>query len=1328
MFTGLTLLPQLSQSICPVSCPLCPCFDMDTQTISISEDVSIGSTLFTFVATDSQSLTLTYSIRNPPPNDFEINSMTGELTVARKLDFETRQRYDFRVTAENTDSRRGNIDVIVDITNADDNPTMCSESVVSFSVVEEQLSRPFRLPACTDDDMPSNPSFDYTIITGNDSGLFLINEGNLSLSRPLDYEIQVLHEISINVAQLGGFLGFNISVIIQVLPVNEFPPQFSSTAIHLIVLESAPIASSVGVISASDSDAGSDGVIIYSITSQSSDKFTINPNSGEIIVTRSLDYETIQSFSLTILARDSPSPGSGTQQSATAQVQISIQDENDNRPYFTSYVRYAGVSEHSYSVGDIAVADMECNDRDSGANQEVTYSIVKGNQEGKFRINSTSGEVTLTSNLNYEGNNTQLYNLTIECQEVEPPQGIAQSSLLVGVESFNEFNPDPGADYVATVSEDTPPGTSVLRVQGRDPDRGPAGELAYYINQDDTQYCPNGLLYIDRFTGMVYLNSPLDYENGLTTIHCTIIVWDSEPPLKRAIADLFVTVTNANDAAPHCDPPMYKSTLSEDSSTGHEVVALSCSDADSPILSYSILDGELVPFYITSDGVLILNGSLDYETNSSYSILVQVSDGNFSFNASVFVEIKGVNEHSPYFSQAMYICSIDENEAVGTAVCSVSATDEDGGLDGTLNYRIVPSHSDDPFTIDRESGQIYLSKRVDYERDSSFTLLMESYDLGEPSLTSTISVTVHIVDLNDNHPSMRSFAFFSVSENAALGERVGVLDCIDADSARNAQVSLQLNSITKVDENGTETLISDALFTLDSATGVITVSGDLDYETNRLYRLSTLCRDSGTPSLATFSMVTVHINAENEFVPSFNQLAYSIDVSENTPIGSSILVVSATDDDGGVQGDIFFSIQASSNHPFAINSQSGVITLSSKLDCLQSLTYVLPVVARDGGNPPLQSQVNVLLNVVGCRLGDLVPQRSVYVGSVEENSATGTSILTVSCNSSRASLGLSYLPKYRIFDGSDTSSNLFQIDEDSGQLSILTSPDFEAAASHLLYLQCFDENYPEVTVNITTYVFVLPVNEHGPAFSENPYTVSIEESRPLGSAVFAVSASDLDNGRDGEIAYSIGGDDAHYFFVNAHSGVVYLAQSLDRESQTELSFVVSAYDNPGDVSSQRSTSSTVNIQVTDSNDHWPQCNRTVYHLIVSPHTEIGSIILSGLGCSDIDVGLNGELEYVLGDSESEETFALDRNKGELELISYLDTEVAISYHIPIIVRDLGTPSLSISVLVVIDVQEPPLSDDVDASNSDQPTLLEFEGLKNAVTIILSDISIDLVSE
>ena len=1309
---------HLYESICTVSCPTCPCFSTLSRSITLSEDAAIGSSVFTFMASDPLGLTLVYSIRTnpPPPDEFRIDSTTGELIVAQDLDYETTQGYTFTVGVENSNGR-DTIEVNVNLANVDDNPTMCAESIIVLSVMEEQLMSDLELPACTDDDIPSTPSFDYSIVIGNETGLFALNGGNVSLLRPLDYEIQTVHDLLISVVQSGGSMNFSMTVIIKVVPVNEHTPQFASPTIDLPVSEAALISSTIGQITATDGDRGDDGTVIYSVLSQSSNKFIVHPNTGEVIVTRLLDYETVQSYSLTVVARDSPTGGDNPR-SSTVQMQVLVQDANDNRPSFTSYVYYVRVGEER-RVND-EITQLQCNDSDSGLNGEVTYSIVSGNQEGKFQINTASGQVSLADTLDYDNNNTQFYNLTIECQEVQPPRGTAQTSLLVSVESFNEFNPDPGDNYRAIVSEEALPGTSILRASGRDRDSGLAGKLTYSIN-DGTQYCPERIVYIDQVTGVIYLNAPLDYESGLTLIYCTILVQDSQQPVRSNTADLRITVTNANDVAPVCDPPVFSASIREDSPVGTEVLMLSCNDTDSLTLNYSILDS-FAPFQISSSGSLTVNSSLDYEASTFHTVPVEVSDGEFSFNTTVFVNVLGINEHSPIFAQATYVCSIDENSAVGSLVCTVSANDDDSGSDGTVYYQLSTSTPSDSFVVDRESGGVYLAASVDYEHQQSFSLTIEAYDLGEPSLTGSVSVTISVVDLNDNHPHTDSFAFFDVSETAALGERITTLNCTDADAGLNGQVTYQLNSIIKVGTDGSETIVASNPFTLESTTGDLTVNTNLDYETDRLYRLSIGCRDNGTPSMATFSTVAISLQPENEYTPSFGQSVYSVDVNENTTIGSYIGTVSASDSDAGEQGDVFYSIEAFDSLPFAVNQQTGVISLVASPDCLQNLTYTLTVIARDGGSPPLQSQANVEVNVINCHLGSLVPQESIYIESVEENSPSGTAVLTVACNSTRRSLSSFYSPKYRI---SNSDSNVFQVNEDSGLVSVSIPPDFEAEESHLLILQCFDENHPQITADIHAYILINPVNEHAPEFNEDPYGFSIAEDTPPGAIVFTVMATDSDKGRDGQITYYISGNDSDHFFIDRHSGEVYLIEPLDRESQDELTVTVTAHDNPEDTNSRRTSVSTISIQVTDSNDHWPHCSRVVYHLTVSPQTQPGSPILSDLGCSDIDLGANGELEYTLGDNESGELFAIDESEGILNLTKTLELT---SYHVPITVHDRGIPSLSISVLVVVDVREPYYSTDTSISDSDPSTLLKEEGLKNAVTITLHDISFILVSK
>ena len=1307
-------MTKSSHATCNVSCPTCPCFLSAPYNISISENLPIGQTITTFTADDPDTTDLEYSITS---DAFNIDPLRGTLTVATELDFESDPVYRFRVQASDG-MGRGLADVTINLMNVNEYAPQCTANVVYFSASEGLTGDTFDLPSCTDADQPDNPTISYKVVSGNEDSNFAINQsdGSISIARALDYEDRTLYELEIAACDEhggNGSLNSSITTIIIVEPVNEFMPTFNSPQFTFTVSETAEISTTIDHVTASDDDDGDDGTIVYSFGSNPTDVFAVDSLSGDIILTRSLDFESVGSYQFTVVATDSTHIES-TRMSSSATVVVMVQDENDNHPTFSQPVYSTGVREDAV-IGNQIITVL-CTDLDVSDN--VTYSISLGNTGSKFSVDMFTGTISLLNTLDFDDTSqTQLFEITVECNT---PREMVEALVVIEVTSYDEFYPDPGFDYQATVSEDMSPGSSILRIEGRDRDQGPGGLLRYSLNESPV--CPQNL-HIDSLTGILYLLSPFDYEEPPYNSHsvvCTVTVSDSEHSTE---ADIIVTVSNVNDVPPVCDPTVYTVNVPEDIQIGLEFLTLSCSDSDSPTLQYTILESFASPFQISPTGAMTIAEHLDYEVQSFHDITIGVSDNDYSVNVTVHVSVTGINEHTPNFRNSTFECSVVENSNVGAVVCSVTATDEDSGEDGIINYRIANGSGVETFEIDRISGQIHLIRNIDYEINREYWFTVTANNRGSPSLSGSALVHIEVVDVNDNPPQMDVQLFYSVSEGTPSGSVVNTINCYDVDSGSNSRTRLQMSSFFLIYPNGTEVPASTWVFSINSTSGELILTGALDYEGVQFYRLSIICRDAGTPVHAAFSTVTIQVLPVNEYIPQFTESSYQLTVEELSDIGTSIATFSASDEDSGTDGEIRYSISPGDNVPFAINQQTGTLSVYRRLSCTDRQVYNFTIEVRDGGSPSLQTHAFVTLNIVHCHLGELFALSNAYAASVPENAPTGTLVLTVTCNSTRAFIPGISPPLYEItLDDVDT----FQIDSTTGEITVRNSPDFESHSSHMLQIRCYDPYNMNIAMIITAYISITPINEHTPVFTQPSYTVSINEDTILGTRVTQVQATDADNGRDAEVTYHI--QDTRSFLINAQSGEIFLSVSLDRESVDELTFSVTAQDNPSDrISAPRSSSTQVTVLVLDSNDHWPVCERTVYHLIVSPHTPRSSTILDSLNCSDADLGSNSLLEYFISDETLSNIFSVDRTLGQLTLLSTLDPNDSSVHHIPITVHDLGTPSFSISVLVVIEVQEPPLPERTPGDDNDHLSSVEAEGLKNTITFILNDFSKALVS-
>lgn len=184
---------------------------------------------------------------------------------------------------------------------------------------------------------------------------------------------------------------------------------------------------------------------------------------------------------------------------------------------------------------------------------------------------------------------------------------------------------------------------------------------------------------------------------------------------------------------------------------------------------------------------------------TSYSLTIQARDSSQQISsqligkAHVDIVVSGVNEHAPDFSKSEYNITISENTVVGTSVLDIDATDGDHGTQGQLSYSLSSTSS---FYIDQVSGVIILNKQLDYEKTTSYSLIVTTTD-GDASTpkSSNVNVTIYVKDENDNKPTFNPTVYtVSIAENTAVGQAILMLTCTDADSGTNGQINMVIVS------------------------------------------------------------------------------------------------------------------------------------------------------------------------------------------------------------------------------------------------------------------------------------------------------------------------------------------------------------------------------------------------------------------------------------------------------------------------------------------------------------------------------------------------------
>lgn len=293
-------------------------------------------------------------------------------------------------------------------------------------------------------------------------------------------------------------------------------------------------------------------------------------------------------------------------------------------------------------------------------------------------------------------------------------------------------------------------------------------------------------------------------------------------------------------------------------------------------LHYAIASGDpQSQFSITNTGVLQTKTFLDRETQSFYNLVVTVNDlapppmTRFTSTAQVSIILLDVNDYPPTFiSQKM--AYVQENTPVDTVVFRAQATDADSGPNSYVEYSLK-GMSGHKFSIGNINGEVMLVGELDREEMSNYTLTLVATDKGEPPLSSSMEVTVMVLDVNDNTPGFSQNIYdIEIEENTLTGTDVLQVFASDADEGTNGQIRFSI-----ADGN----VNSD--FRIDSVTGVISVAKPLDRETRASYSLVVQAADRGSSPRTDRSTVNVVLLDVNDCLPTFELSPYTITVQEN---------------------------------------------------------------------------------------------------------------------------------------------------------------------------------------------------------------------------------------------------------------------------------------------------------------------------------------------------------------------------------------------------------------------------------------------------------------
>ncbi|XP_076020928.1 protocadherin gamma-A1-like [Genypterus blacodes] len=542
--------------------------------------------------------------------------------------------------------------------------------------------------------------------------------------------------------------------------------------------------------------------------------------------------------------------------------------------------------------------------------------------------------------------------------------------ITIEIIDINDNSPSfKNAEKRFEISESAVIGSKFVLERAVDADIGVNGLRNYSLKPTDNfalrvQSQTNGNNKVE-----MVLQRPLDRERE-EHISLLLTAVDGGEPQMSGTVKIYVTVLDANDNAPVFTQSVYKAAITENSEKGTTLTTVSATDEDTGSnceVSYSVsttMDRVSDLFHINEKGEVILVGEVDYENAKYYQIDIEATDsGGLSDSSKIIVDVIDINDNMPVISILSKSDSVPENAPQSTVIVMLSVHDPDSGHNGQVNCRI---NGNIPFIITSSASNFYslvTDGDLDREVASQYNITVTCSDEGVPSLSSSVTLTLQISDVNDNAPVFERSSYEAyIVENNTPGLSIFTVKARDADWNQNARVSyiLEDSSVNGVPVSSYVSVSADS--------GVIHAVRSLDYEQIKDFKFCVKAQDGGSPPLSSNVSVTVKIQDQNDNPP---QVLYPVQtggslVAEIVPrsadVSYLVTKVVAVDVDSGQNAWLSYKLQKATDRAlFEVGLQNGEIRTIRQVTDKDAVKQRLTVIVEDNGQP--SRSATVIVNV-----------------------------------------------------------------------------------------------------------------------------------------------------------------------------------------------------------------------------------------------------------------------------------------------------------------------------------------------------------------------------
>ncbi|KRX99790.1 Cadherin-related tumor suppressor [Trichinella pseudospiralis] len=885
--------------------------------------------------------------------------------------------------------------------------------------------------------------FYYTILFGDPVNQFWISrKGILYVNKALDRETRHEHHLTViahdEVTLEKSHFTASATIKIILIDINDNAPIFTSSNMA-VLYDSSPVGTTVMTVKAIDPDEGLNGHVQYFIDSSSAGDFSLDPLYGTLRVNAMLNQK---SYKLTIWAYDQGE----NQLKTSSDLNVVLLDTSVNHFILEADSTEITIFENA-PVGKVLLNVKIKYEKDNHGESPLLW-IEQSENSDDFLL-SQNGQLTIARPLSYIRKSVYILKLYGKDTSHSKPSDDNISSLVVTIrlKDVNDNSPIfiQNPIYIDVV-ENTAMNdqfTIIGHIKAIDKDHFHNSQIFYSIVQGNTS-----IFQIDSASGELLMTGILDREE-CENYTLEIQAIDSGFPRLSSKATSY-----------------YRAYVSENQPSSTKVVQIYAADKDSGVnglVKYKLIDNS-VPFVINEEtGWLSTTESLDRETQKQWNIWVLAEDcGLYNKHTSkveIQITVNDENDNAPIFHNQQ------ENIYVKNSLQSVDASDLDEGRNSFLQFYLNGKDAN-KFIINVSTGVIV--SKADLKLWNSYRLTVEVSDHGFPEKQSFLSLQF-ITRPPSEFPVFQSDfpQVYSIAED----KRNTFVTLAVARSSKQAPFNRIRYSIASGN-------IGQA-FTIDSESGELFTSENIDYETHCHYELWIAAVDNDSPPMISFLKLYINVEDVNDNSPVFSQSVYAVSIPEEEPEFFYVTKVTATDLDSKNNGVIEYSIDKNQSNVcdlFQIDPISGIITTKVPLDRETKAQYHFVVVAKDQGKPALFGYAAVVVNLED--KNDNAPRFThLFSAHVREDAPLGMFITQITA----ADLDEISDNTYILENGDDDT---FRIEKDTGRIFVNKSLDRETISEYAIKVSVLD-SFWKVMTSLT--ITVDDVNDNAPVFSKQSY-------------------------------------------------------------------------------------------------------------------------------------------------------------------------------------------------------------------------------------------------